>query len=120
MSPRRSAIVLWFVLALLLPLPLFVEQWGWWPLARLLHFLFSTAFDPAGVAQLLSWSLLLMIPALIYRRLATGLPPKWAGALVGLCCWVLLVLLYSAELYRDPLPSGATHSLRSLYQTAAA
>ncbi len=121
MSPRRSAIVLWFVLALLLPLPLFVEQWGWWPLARLLHFAVDQSRLSLSIfTQLLGWSLLLAGPALLYRRRAATLPPKWAGALVGLLCWLLLILLYSADLYRAPLAMASPQSLRTLYQEPGA
>lgn len=120
MSPRRSALLLWCVLALLLPLPVVVEQWGWWPLVRLLMFCVETGFDLMRSAQLLLWTLLLLLLAVAYCIAARSLPPKWAGALVGLLCWALLVGLSSSALYRPPFSPGEPLTFRNLYQTANA
>jgi hypothetical protein len=113
MNARTSGVMLWCVLALLLPLPLFVEQWGWWPLLRTL-----LALNEGGAAlwaQFAAWSALLLVAALAYARLAPRLPPKWPGALVGLLCWVLLVLLATVPVARAPFTAQEPVLLRELY-----
>lgn len=113
MSARTSAIVLWCVLALLLPLPLFIEQWGWWPLIRML-----LAIDSGGaalVAQLAAWALILLLVSFGYGRVAPRLPPKWPGALVGLLCWLLLLALSTVPLVRAPFAAQEPVLLRDLY-----
>lgn len=120
MSPRRSALLLWCVLVLLLPLPVAGEQWGWWPPLRLLHHLLNTHFDSALVAQLLLCLLVLVAVVYFYARVAPRLPPKWAGALVGLACWGLLVLMSTVAWYRAPLAAAPWQTLQVLYRTESA
>lgn len=119
MSPRRSALLLWCVLALLLPLPIIGEQWGWWPLLRLLNHLVDTGFDLELVTQLLLWSLLLAVVSFLYARVAHRLPPKWAGALVGLTCWGLLVLMSTVALYRPPLAAATWQTMQESYRATS-
>lgn len=119
MSPRRSAFLLWCVLALLLPLPIAGEQWGWWPLLRLLNHLVDTGFNLKLGTQLLLWSLAVVAAVFLYARVARRLPPKWAGALVGLTCWGLLVLMSTVALYRSPLAAAGWQTLQETYRTAS-
>lgn len=113
MSARTGALLLWCMIALLLPLPLFAEQWGWWPLLRAL-----LALGRGGVilgAQVAAWALLLLGLSIAYARLAPRLPPKWPGALVGLLCWGLLFLLATVPVARSPFAAQEPVLLRELY-----
>lgn len=113
MSSRTAAVVLWFALALILPLPLPAEEIiGWWPLAKWASWAWQGGAVAAGLG-VLAWALVLLVVARWYARRAAALPPKWPGALVGLLIWILLVATATLPAFRAP--DGTRLTFMELY-----
>ena len=106
MSARRAALILWCVLMIVLPLPVWqAGHWGGLPALRSLMAAFS------GM-PLLGWHALMgmLVAAALawcYRRWAERLPVRIRGALVGLLGLTALTVLSAVPVYRWPADMAA-------------
>lgn len=124
MSARRSRLLVWVVLAAVLPLPLFGLQYAVVPAARALMLgaicLLVVAVESADgvvvqlaavflVQALLQLALLWALAYGFVRSLAR-LPGRWRIAVVATVVSVAVVVGSSVELYRTPYRADSIHA----------
>lgn len=106
MSARRAAIILWCVLVVLVPLPVWqAGRWGGMPPLRVAREALAGA--PELWWQALLGAVVALFLALLYRRWSPRLPARIRGALVGLLALSALIVLSAVPVYRWPGESGA-------------
>ena len=111
MSPLRAATVLWFVLMLMTPMPIFHGGWGRlppWQLTRLAW------LGEGWMVQALLGIAACLGAALGYYFFSARLPLRIRGALVGLLGLVALVVFSAVPVYLWP-DSGKTNTFAELY-----
>lgn len=116
MSALRAALILWCVLMILLPLPVWqAGHWGGLPALRSLQVAFSGM--PVLALHALMGALVAGLIAWFYRRWAERLPVRIRGALVGLLGLSALTVLSAIPVYRWPADVAA-QTFIDIYQTA--
>jgi hypothetical protein len=104
---------MWASLVVLLPLPWYVDNWGWVPAYYGLGLVFDQLVDGVEsmtvkldllfvIPQLLAALLVNWLLANVYTRYSVSWPVKIRGSIMGIAVLTCLILLYTFALYRLP------------------
>lgn len=112
MTIKLTRWVLWISLLVILPLPVYGQQWGFLPAAYVLFVVVIRGqWELANVAgQALIWALILWVIAHIYGTWSARWEPKIRGSVMAITVFTLLIVVSSVEVFR-PLETANSQPL---------